>query len=102
MCRRLRHSSASAPPTVPGTPMSPSIPPRLCFAQNVTVRPRSAAASTLAMFPSMTTSGIGFGQLQDDEGQFAIDDQQIRAAAQEFVRDAVAGPARFSNSGIAS
>src|SRR3989454_1151736 len=45
-----------APPTVPGTPMRPSIPPRLFFAQKVTVRPRSAAASTRAKSPSRTTS----------------------------------------------
>src|SRR3989442_8138084 len=46
-----------APPTVPGTPIRPSIPPRLFFAQKVTVRPRSAAASTLAKLPSRRTSG---------------------------------------------
>src|SRR5882762_7729947 len=45
-----------APPTVPGTPMSPSIPPRSCLAQWVTVRPRSAAASTWAKLPSRTIS----------------------------------------------
>src|SRR5215470_11994297 len=33
------------------------MPPRLFFAQNVTVRPRSAAASTVATFPSSATSG---------------------------------------------
>src|SRR6266436_7155379 len=47
----------SAPPTVPGTPIKPSMPPKSFFAQNVTVRPRSAAASTRAKFPSSTTSG---------------------------------------------
>src|SRR6267143_1769305 len=46
-----------APPTVPGTPMSPSIPPRLFFAQKVIMRPRSAAASTCAKLPLSTTSG---------------------------------------------
>jgi len=34
-CHRRPRSFASAPPTVPGTPMRPSIPPRLCLAQNV-------------------------------------------------------------------
>src|SRR5882724_8114874 len=48
-----------APPTVPGTPIKPSIPPRSCFAQNVTVRPRSAEASTCANLPSRTMSGSG-------------------------------------------
>src|SRR2546422_568737 len=46
-----------APPTVPGTPMSPSIPPRSFFAQKVIIRPRSAAASTCARLPLSTTSG---------------------------------------------
>src|SRR5712664_1014782 len=48
-----------APPTVPGTPISPSMPPRSFFAQNVIMRPRSAAASTCAKLPSSTTSGSG-------------------------------------------
>src|SRR5580698_4925946 len=48
-----------APPMVPGTPISPSIPPRSFFAQKVTVRPRSAAASICAKLPSRTTSGSG-------------------------------------------
>src|SRR5713226_3606835 len=48
-----------APPTVPGTPMSPSIPPRSFLAQKVIMRPRSAAASTCAKLPSRTTSGSG-------------------------------------------
>src|ERR1700687_1785943 len=48
-----------APPTVPGTPMRPSIPPRSFFAQKVIMRPRSAAASTCAKLPSSTTSGSG-------------------------------------------
>src|SRR6266849_9466490 len=48
-----------APPTVPGTPMSPSIPPRSFLAQKVIMRPRSAAASTCARLPSSTTSGSG-------------------------------------------
>ena len=39
----------SAPPTLPGTPIRPSMPPRSCLAQNVTVPPRSAAASTNAV-----------------------------------------------------
>src|ERR1700730_1007292 len=50
----------SAPPTVPGTPISPSMPPRLFFAQNVTVRPRSAAASTVALLRSSAISGSPF------------------------------------------
>src|SRR5580704_5650773 len=49
----------NAPPTVPGTPMRPSIPPRSFFAQKVTVRPRSAAASTWAKRPSSMMSGSG-------------------------------------------
>src|SRR6266568_871706 len=44
-----------APPTVPGTPMSPSIPPRSFLAQKVIMRPRSAAASTCARLPSITS-----------------------------------------------
>src|SRR5580700_11703058 len=44
---------------VPGTPMRPSIPPKSFFAQKVTVRPRSAAASTWAKLPSRTMSGSG-------------------------------------------
>src|SRR5580704_1841058 len=48
-----------APPMVPGTPMRPSIPPRSFFAQKVTVRPRSAAASTWAKLPSRMMSGVG-------------------------------------------
>src|SRR5713101_785421 len=35
------------------------MPPRSCLAQYVTVRPRSAAASTRAKLPSRTTSGSG-------------------------------------------
>src|ERR1700676_2129392 len=46
-----------APPTVPGTPIRPSMPPKSFLAQNVTVRPRSAAASTWAKLPSKVTSG---------------------------------------------
>src|SRR6266481_479983 len=48
-----------APPTVPGTPMSPSMPPRSFLAQKVIMRPRSAAALTCARLPSRTTSGSG-------------------------------------------
>src|SRR6267378_10540 len=48
-----------APPTVPGTPMSPSIPPRSFFAQKVIMRPRSAAVLTCARLPSSMTSGSG-------------------------------------------
>src|ERR1700722_3873427 len=47
----------SAPPMDPGTPIRPSIPPRSCFAQVVTVRPRSAAQSTKTELPSKRTSG---------------------------------------------
>ena len=49
--------------------MSPSIPPRLLFAQNVTVRPRSAAASTVAMLPLMTTCGSGGASLSEVDAQ---------------------------------
>src|SRR5665213_3040773 len=41
----------------PGTPISPSIPPRSYLAQVVTVRPRSAAQSTNTLLPSKRTSG---------------------------------------------
>src|SRR6266852_1393819 len=58
----------SAPPTVPGTPISPSMPPRLFFAQNVTVRPMSAAASTEAMFPSREISGSPFTNWRTTKG----------------------------------
>jgi len=54
----------SAPPTVPGTPISPSMPPKLFFAQNVTVRPRSAAASTVATFSVQRDFRLAFHQLQ--------------------------------------
>src|SRR5215472_7712625 len=57
-----------APPTVPGTPIRPSMPPKSCFAQKVTVRPRSAAASTLARFPSMMTSGSGGASCKTTQG----------------------------------
>src|SRR5260370_32052906 len=57
-----------APPTVPGTPMRPSIPPRSFLAQNVTVRPRSAAASTRAKLPSSTTSGSGGTSCRTPQG----------------------------------
>src|ERR1700692_4618970 len=58
----------SAPPTVPGTPMSPSMPPRTFLAQKVTVRPRSAAASTCAKVPSITTSGSGLASWSTTQG----------------------------------
>src|SRR2546430_2725541 len=57
-----------APPTVPGTPMSPSIPPRSFFAQKVIMRPRSAAASTWARLPSSTTSGSGRTSCRTTQG----------------------------------
>src|SRR5229473_1460253 len=57
-----------APPTVPGTPMSPSIPPRSFFAQKVIMRPRSAAASTCARLPSITTSGSGRTSCRTTQG----------------------------------
>src|SRR5580692_2182260 len=58
----------SAPPTVPGTPINPSMPPRLFFAQNVTVRPRSAAASTVAIVPSNEISGSPFTNCRTTNG----------------------------------
>src|SRR5258706_3249330 len=58
----------SAPPTVPGTPISPSMPPKLFFAQNVTVRPRSAAASTVATFPFSEISGSPFTSCSTTNG----------------------------------
>src|SRR5258708_1221609 len=57
-----------APPTVPGTPMSPSMPPRLFFAQKVIMRPRSAAASTWARWPSSTTSRSGRTSCRTTQG----------------------------------
>src|SRR6266478_1462088 len=57
-----------APPTVPGTPMSPSMPPRSFLAQKVIMRPRSAAASTCAMLPSRTTSGSGRTSCRTTQG----------------------------------
>src|SRR6266853_6578977 len=57
-----------APPTVPGTPMSPSIPPRSFFAQKVIMRPRSAAASTCARWPSSMTSGSGRTSCRTTQG----------------------------------
>src|SRR5713226_6976231 len=57
-----------APPTVPGTPMSPSIPPRSFLAQKVIMRPRSAAASTCARLPSRTTSGSGRTSCRTTQG----------------------------------
>src|SRR6266581_8369362 len=57
-----------APPTVPGTPMSPSIPPRSFLAQKVIMRPRSAAASTCARLPSITTSGSGRTSCRTTQG----------------------------------
>src|SRR5216683_5146072 len=57
-----------APPTVPGTPMSPSMPPRSFLAQKVIMRPRSAAASTCARLPSRTTSGSGRTSCRTTQG----------------------------------
>src|SRR5258706_2262030 len=57
-----------APPTVPGTPMSPSMPPRSFLAQKVIMRPRSAAASTCAKLPSSTTSGSGRTSCRTTQG----------------------------------
>ena len=65
------------------------MPPRSFFAQKVTVRPRSAAASTWAKLPSMTMSGSGVTKLQHDPRQFAVADEQVRAAAEELVGHAV-------------
>src|SRR6267142_722440 len=57
-----------APPTVPGTPIRPSMPPKSCFAQKVTVRPRSAAASTWAKLPSRTISGSADASCRTTQG----------------------------------
>src|SRR6266850_1718986 len=57
-----------APPTVPGTPIKPSIPPRSFFAQYVTVRPRSAAASTCANLPLRTMAGSGGTSCRTTQG----------------------------------
>src|SRR6267378_3595617 len=57
-----------APPTVPGTPIKPSIPPRSFFAQYVTVRPRSAAASTCANLPWRTMAGSGGTSCRTTQG----------------------------------
>src|SRR5881392_2865305 len=77
-----------APPTVPGTPMSPSIPPRLFFAQKVIMRPRSAAASTCAKLPSSTTSGSGRTSCRTT-WQLPITDEQVRASTEELMRNVV-------------
>src|SRR5580658_5715431 len=58
----------SAPPTLPGTPISPSMPPRSCFAQKVTMPPRSADASTNAALPSMRTPGCAEGRCSTTHG----------------------------------
>src|SRR5713101_3390054 len=44
------------------------MPPRSCLAQYVTVRPRSAAASTRAKLPSKTTSGSGDANCNTTQG----------------------------------
>src|SRR5580704_4311312 len=91
----------SAPPTVPGTPISPSIPPRLFFAQYVTIRPRSAAASTLATFPSITTSGVGLASCTTTNGS----SPSITSRFDPPPRNLCGIPSRssvFSSSGIAS
>src|SRR5580700_9845099 len=52
----------SAPPTLPGTPIRPSMPPRSFLAQKVTIPPRSAAASTVAVLPSMLMPSFEVGR----------------------------------------
>src|SRR5580704_15372494 len=52
----------NAPPMLPGTPIKPSIPPKSRFAQNVTVPPKSAAASTYATVPSTCIPGCDVGK----------------------------------------
>ena len=59
------------------------MPPRSCLAQKVTVRPRSAAASTQAKLPFRCGFGVAARELKDDPGQFAVGDEEIRAAADE-------------------
>src|SRR6516164_2470067 len=91
----------SAPPTVPGTPISPSSPPRLCFAQRVTMRPRSAAASTIAKFPWITTSGSGCASCSTTNGSSPSATSRLEPPP----RNLCAMPclsSRFSNSGIVS
>src|ERR1700691_1566763 len=55
-------SMRNAPPTLPGTPIRPSMPPRSRLAQNVTMPPRSAAASTYAALPSTRIPGCEVGR----------------------------------------
>ena len=42
----------------------------------------------MAKLPSMTTSGSGWDELEDDPRQLAIGDQQVGAAAEKFVGNA--------------
>src|SRR6516164_6048597 len=91
----------SAPPTVPGTPISPSSPPRLCFAQSVTMRPRSAAASTIAKFPWITTSGSGCASCSTTNGSSPSATSRLEPPPRNSCRMPYLS-SRLSNSGIVS
>src|SRR5882724_4066516 len=91
----------NAPPTVPGTPINPSMPPKLFFAQNVTVRPRSAAASTLATFPSRTISGSPLTNCRTTNGNSPSTTSKFDPPPRNLCGTPCASRS-FSNPGIAS
>src|SRR5258708_35412733 len=64
------------------------MPPKSFFAQNVTVRPRSAAASTRAKFPSSTTSGSRRTNCSITQGSSPSPTRRLEPP-KELVRDAV-------------
>src|SRR5580692_360862 len=90
-----------APPMVPGTPMRPSMPPRFCLAQKVTVRPRSAAASTWAKLPSMAMSGVGEASWRTTQGSSPSPTRRFEPPPRNLWGTASASR-RFSRSGMAS
>src|ERR1700722_12832484 len=89
-----------APPTVPGTPMRPSIPPRSFLAQKVTVRPRSAAASTSAKLPSRTMSGLGETSCSTTHGSSPSPTSKFEAPPRNLCGTPCASR-RFKSSGMA-
>src|SRR5580658_571969 len=91
----------SAPPTVPGTPMRPSIPPKSFFAQKVTVRPRSAAASTWAKRPSSTMSGSGETSWSTNQGSSPSPTSKFEPPPRNLYGTDSASR-RFKSSGMAS
>src|SRR5580700_1264074 len=90
-----------APPMVPGTPMRPSMPPRSCLAQKVTVRPRSAAASTWAKLPSSTMSGWGDASWRTIQGSSPSPTRRFEPPPRNLWGTFCASR-RISRSGIAS